>query len=58
MELKLSNQDLCFILESLQYTKIKFEGYDLYPSPEFKQQRIKDVETIINKVQNILKETK
>lgn len=57
MELKLSNQDLHFILESLQYTKIKFEDYDSYPSPEFKQQRIKEVETIITKVQSILKET-
>jgi len=58
MPQKLTNQDLRFILESLQYTKIKFETYDLYPSHEFKLQRIKEVETLISKVQNIIKETK
>jgi hypothetical protein len=58
MASELTIQDLHFILESLQYTKIKFETYDLYPSHEFKLQRIKEVETLISKVQNIIKETK
>ena len=58
MGIDLSISDLKFILESLNYTKIKFETYDLYPSQEFKLQRIKEVETLISKVQNIIKETK
>lgn len=56
MPQKLTKQDLKFILESLQYTKIKFETYNLYPSNEFKLQRIREVESLISKVQNIIKE--
>jgi ppGpp synthetase/RelA/SpoT-type nucleotidyltranferase len=58
MSTKLSNQDLDFILESLQDTNVKFENYDSYPSIEFKLQRVKEVKKIINKVQSILKEEK
>jgi hypothetical protein len=58
MATTLSSKDLDFILESLKYTKIKFETYDLYPSHEFKLQRIKEVETVISKVQNSIKGTK
>jgi hypothetical protein len=58
MSTQLSNQDLHFILESLQYTKVKFETYDLYPSNEFRLQRLKEVDKVIDKVKNILKEEK
>jgi hypothetical protein len=57
MATELSYQDLSLILESLRYSKIKFETYE-YPSIEIKQQRIKEVESIILKVQNLLKEKK
>jgi hypothetical protein len=38
----LSSADWTFILESLKYTKIKFEGYEGYPSQEFKLGRIEE----------------
>ena len=52
---KLTSQDLEFILESLKYTKIKFEEYSDYPSNEFKQQRVKAVDDVIAKVKIVLK---
>lgn len=55
MSTQLSNKDLRFILESLQYTKVKFESYDLYPSNEFKLKRLEEVEKIIDKIQSILR---
>lgn len=55
MTTELSTQDFHFILESLKYTKIKFEAYE-YPTYEMKQQRVKEVEALISKVQNLLKE--
>lgn len=55
MATELSIQDLHFILESLKYTKIKFEDYE-YPSYKLKQQKIKEIENVIIKVQNLLKE--
>ena len=56
MPTQLTHEDLTFILESLKYTKIKFEEYKDYPSDEFKQQRIKDAEDVIAKVKAVLKE--
>ncbi len=53
---KLTPQDLEFILESLKYTKLKFEEYKDYPSNEFKQQRVKEVHDVIAKVKAVLKE--
>ena len=38
------------ILESLGYTKCDFQDYRDYPSYEFKQQRIADVERVIERV--------
>ena len=58
MAAELTTQDWHFILESLQNTKVKFETYDLYPSKEFKLQRVKEVEKIISKVQGLLKKEK
>ena len=51
----LTKKDVEFILESLNYTKLKFENYEKYPNPEFKQQRINDVIDVIGKVQQIKK---
>jgi len=56
MSEKLTPQDLEFILESLKYTKLKFEEYKDYPSNEFKQQRVKEVHDVIAKVKAVLKE--
>lgn len=51
---KLNKDDLNFILESLQYTKLNFENYS-YPSYEIKQKRIEEVLNVIIKVEEIKK---
>ncbi len=53
----LSTDDWAMILESLKYTKLKFEEYDKYPSPEFKQKRVKDVNQVIQNIKTYLKST-
>lgn len=57
---KLTLSDLNFILESLKYTKRKLEETPIclegYPDYDFKQKRIKKVEAVTKKIQNILKE--
>lgn len=53
----LTLEDIDFILESLKYTRDKFENYE-YPSYEFKRKRLDDVEMIISKVSAIRKEIK
>lgn len=50
----LDKKDIKFILESLEYTRLKFENYEQYPSYEFKQGRIKDVNDVIVKVRELL----
>ena len=52
----LSNQECDMIIESLKYTKLKFEDYKGYPSYEYKQQRIEEVNELIAKVK-VLKNT-
>lgn len=52
---ELSKKEIAMIMESLNYTKIKFEEYDKYPSYEYKQQRIKEVNDLILKIK-LLKE--
>jgi hypothetical protein len=54
----LTMSDIDFILESLKYTKLKFENYQGYPSQEYKQERIKTVIDLIAKVNEIKKELK
>lgn len=56
MTSKLSKKDLEFILEPLKFTKLKFEEYQRYPFNEFKQERIKEVQEVLFKVKQILKE--
>ncbi len=58
MDTKFTKKDLEFILQSLKYTKLKFEDYQLYPSYEYQQERIKQVQEVMIKVSNILKATK
>ena len=59
---KLSSEDWSVILESLKYTKLKFENYpvgkDGYPDYEFKQRRIQQVIDVMKKVSDIAKSKK
>jgi hypothetical protein len=55
MEEKLSGQDWQMILESLKYTKLRFEEYDKYPSYEYKQKRIAEVDELIEKIKSLKK---
>ena len=59
---KLTISDLNIILESLKYSKLKFENYpigkDGYQSYEIKQKRIQEVEGVINKVRDIINNNK
>ncbi len=43
MKIDLDEEELNFILESLEYSKQRFENYDNYPSREFQEGRIKFV---------------
>lgn len=58
MNQELTLSDLDFILESLRYTKLRFEEYDRYPSYEYKQGRINDVQEVIAKVQSLRDEVR
>jgi hypothetical protein len=55
---ELTVNDLSFILESLKYTKLRFEEYPIgekgYPSYEYKQKRLEDVNNVIAKVKELL----
>lgn len=52
----LSKEDFNFIMESLRYTKLKFEEYTGYPNVEFKAKRIEEVVQVMNKVREELKD--
>jgi len=54
-ENKLSSQDWKMILESLKYSKLKFEEYDKYPSAEYKQKRVDEVTQLILKIKSFKK---
>lgn len=47
MKIEITEKELQLILESLTYSKLKFEEYSQYPSDEFKTERIKSVEELI-----------
>ena len=55
MDKQINEKDLDFILESLEYTRLKFENYDQYPNIDFKQERLNDVNDVIKKVKNLKK---
>ncbi|MFA5328317.1 MAG: hypothetical protein WC384_11050 [Prolixibacteraceae bacterium] len=40
MNLEITKEELDFIIESLEYTKVKFDNYDNYPTAELKKDRI------------------
>ena len=48
--MELTQQEYELIIQSLRYTRQAFENYMYYPSYEFKQSRIKEVDIIIEKI--------
>jgi hypothetical protein len=50
---KLTDEDWDLILESLGYTKKRFEEYDKYPTYDFKQEQIERVTQLISKIKSI-----
>ena len=52
---ELTGEEKQMILESLKYTKIKFESYQDYPSQEFKKKRIEEVDSLIQKLKEVFK---
>lgn len=51
----LSNEDWKMILDSLSYTRLKFENYDKYPTEEYKRQRIQEVSELISRIRELLR---
>lgn len=47
---KLTGNDIAFILESLKYTRMKFESYKYYPNEKFRKEQIERVDTVMSKV--------
>ncbi len=56
MKTELTKNELTMILESLNYSIKSIEEYDKYPSYEFKQQRIKEVNNLIFKIKQMMNE--
>lgn len=56
MEFTIKDYEL--IEESLQYTKKAYQEYQYYPSYEFKQQQIKTVKELIEKIRIFKKQSK
>ena len=55
METKILTQnELKMILESLEFSKHKFENYEKYPSNEFKQARINEISQLISKIKSLI----
>lgn len=55
---ELSKSDISMILESLKYSRHKFEEYQKYPTHEYKQKRIHEVDEVMSKVYKIQQEMK
>lgn len=51
----LSRDDWKMILESLKYTRLKFENYEQFPTDEYKQTRIQEVSELISRIKELLK---
>jgi hypothetical protein len=57
-DMDFTRQELETILESLQYSKQKISDYTGYPSYQFKQERLKEITDVIQKIREMKKETK
>ena len=55
---KFTLPELEMIRESLNYTKRSFQNYEHYPSYEFKQQRLHEVDTVRQKISQMIKEAR
>jgi hypothetical protein len=44
---------LATILESLEYSKLKFEEYESYPDAGYKQKRIEEIAQVIKKIKSL-----
>lgn len=53
----ITNQELEIILDSLRNSKIKFENYADFPSKEFKQKKIEEINEVISKILTYKKST-
>lgn len=51
----LTEHDWKMILESLKYTKKRFEEYDEYPDIKFKKERVDEVDQLIKKISSLIK---
>ncbi len=52
---ELTSEDLSFILESLGYSKLRFESTE-YPTYELKQRQMQRVESVIAKIRQLKSE--
>jgi hypothetical protein len=57
-DMNFTRQELETILESLQYSKQKISDYTGYPSYQFKQERLKEIMDVIQKIREMKKESK
>ena len=55
---RLTLSELQLIRVSLSYTKRAFQEYEHYPSYEFKQRRLNEVDVIRQKISQMIKEAK
>lgn len=55
--MELTKEDLKFIEESLLYTRKRFEEYQSYPDYEFKQQRLKQVNDVLEKIREMKRDS-
>lgn len=58
MIVNLTLDQIHLVLKSLEYTKLKFNDYPAYPSPEFKRKQIAEVEEAIKIFRSAKKEAK
>ncbi len=63
MEIPLTLEDCNFVLESLEYTRKAFQEtgiapHGTYPSYEFKQERMSEVEGVIKRVRKLRNQLK
>jgi len=55
--MRLSGHDWSFILESLQYTKQRFDNYK-YPTYELRRERLDEVQGVIERIRAALDQDK
>jgi len=58
MMIELTKSEYEMIRDSVYYTKRTFENYEGYPSREFKLQRIREVDALIEKLREAWNSTK